>query len=285
MKLLKPKTISETLKMREDFPGEARILAGGTDLVPRINRRDLRPKVLVSIKGVQGLQFIQEVDGGLRIGPLVTHADLAADPLVRKRYPSLALASAQVGSPLIRNLGTLGGNLCWASPAADTAPPLLCLGAEIIWREGDQEHQEPLEHFFKGVNQTSLSKTALVTGIFIPPQPLEYKSVFLKLGLRNSVTTAVVSVAATAAFEGEDRANRFKIALGSVGSVPLLAKKAVEYLTGKSLDPEVINEAADLAAQEASPISDIRASAWYRTEMIRVFTRRALSTLLGIEER
>lgn len=271
--------------MCEDFRGEARILAGGTDLVPRMNRRDLKPKVLVSIKGVQDLQFIQEVGGGLRIGPLVTHTDLAADPLVVKRYPSLVQASAQVGSPLIRNLGTLGGNLCWASPAADTAPPLLCLGAEIIWREGDREHQEPLEHFFKGVNQTSLSKTALVTGIFIPPQPLGYKSIFLKLGLRNAVTIAVVSVAATMVLEGEGRANQFKIALGSVGPVPLLAKKAAEYLTGKSLDPEVIDEGADLAAQEASPISDIRASAWYRTEMIRVYTRRAISNLLGIEER
>jgi carbon-monoxide dehydrogenase medium subunit len=284
MKFLKPKTILEAINMLEDFGSEASIMAGGTDLMPKINSRELKPKVLISINKIQQLDYIQETDGGLLIGPMTTHSRLVNSLLIREKANSLSMASAQVGSPLIRNIGTIGGNLCWASPAADTAPPLLSLGAEIIWREGSIEHKTPLESFFKGVNGTCLLSTGLVTGIFIPSPPSGTKTIFLKLGLRNAVTISVVSVAVAIVLEGDLIAKSVKIALGSVAPTPLLATAAEGFLIGKKVSIENITLAAQIVADSTLPISDVRASAWYRKEMARIYTIRALSAIAGLKE-
>jgi len=284
MKVLKPQTISEAIHMLEDLGPGVRILAGGTELMPMINRRELTPSALVCIRNIEQLNSIQETNDGLLIGPCTPHARLLNSPLVQKRAYSLAIASAQLGNPLIQNLGTIGGNLCWASPAADTAPPLLSLGAEVIWREGDEEHRTALDSFFKGVNSTSLPPTALVTGIFIPFPISGMKTVFLKLGLRNAATISVVSVAVAMALNGDRVVRSVRIALGSVAPIPLLANAAGKYLTGKKIAPDSITMAAKLAADNTSPISDVRASARYRKQMARTYTIRALSAAAGLKE-
>lgn len=284
MKILKPKTLSETLQILNDHGPEAQVLAGGTDLVPQINMRRLKPKLLVSIRGISELSYIRENGDGLSLGPLTSHAQLAQAARVREKMPCLANASAQLGSPLIRSIGTVGGNLCSASPAADTAPPLLSLGAEIIWQDSTTEHRTPLELFFKDVNRTSLPSNALLTGILIPAKHPETNSVFLKLGLRNALAISVVSVAVCASFDTDRRVKHIRISLGSVAPVPLLAKAAGEYLTGKKIETKTISEAAKIAADEASPISDVRASAWYRKEMAALYTKRALLAVTGLTE-
>ena len=284
MRLFKPRTISEAIHMLEDLGSGTRMLAGGTDIMPMVHRRQIKPKALVSIRDIKRLDFIKERSNGLLIGPLTTHASVANSRLVREKAESLAISSSLVGSPVTRNLGTIGGNLCWASPAADTAPPLLSLGAEIMWREGDEEHKSPLDSFFKGVNRTSLPPRALVTGIFVPPPISGMKTMFLKLGLRNAVTISVVSVAVAMALDVDRVVRSVRIVLGSVAPIPLVANAASRYLTGKEVNPETLTTAANLAADETTPISDVRASAWYRKEMARVYTIRALSAAAGLME-
>ena len=264
--------------MLADFAPEATIVAGGTDLLPPVNRFLLKPKVLISIRNISELNDIREAEGGLMIGPLVTHSSLANSPAVKAKAGSLAEAAARVGSPLIRNLGTIGGNICWASPAADTAPPLLTLGAAVIWQQGGRERKKDLADFFIGPNQTCLPPGALVTGIWVPPLPPEMKTIFLKLGLRNGAAISVVSVAASLVLENR-MVRSVRLAFGSVAPMPFLASQAEKFLSGKPLEAETIAAAADLAAAEASPVSDVRASSWYRREMTRVYARRALTAL------
>lgn len=283
MRFFSPKTISEAISILGDFGPEAKVLAGGTDLMPRINRRQIKPKVLVSIRNIEELDSIQERSDALMIGPSTTHAFLANSPMVREKAETLAISSSLVGSPLIRNLGTIGGNLCWASPAADTAPPLLSLGAEIIWQERGNEQRCPLDAFFKGVNATALPPTALVTGISIPVSALGMRTTFMKIGLRNAVNISIVSVAVAMTLDGDRMARRVRISLGAVAPVPLLANAASNYLAGKEISPETIATSANIAAEEITPISDVRASSWYRKEMARVYTIRALSAAAGIE--
>ncbi len=212
------------------------------------------------------------------IGPLVTHSSLANSPTVKAKASCLAEAAARLGSPLIRNLGTIGGNLCWASPAADTAPPLLALGAAVIWQQGGREGKKDLADFFIAPNRTCLPPGALVTGIWVPPSPPGMKTIFLKLGLRNGAAISVVSVAASLVLEN-CMVERVRLAFGSVAPVPFLACQAEKFLSGKPLEAETMGTAADLAAAEASPVSDVRASSWYRREMTRVYARRALTAL------
>lgn len=281
MKVIKPQDITEALQVLNDYGPEARILAGGTDLVPGINMGEPRPKALVSIRKFEELDYIREEDDALIIGPATTHAKIARSTAIQEKAGALALASAKVGSPQIRNLGTVGGNLCWASPAADTAPALLSLGAHIVWRDGSGEHREPLENFFKGVNTTLLPAGALVTSIVIPNSALWTKSVFLKLGMRNAMTISIVNVAVSVALDADNTVKDIKISLGSVAPTPILAGKAGAYLINKKPDLEMISAAAQIAADETSPISDMRASAWYRKEMARVHTKNALSEALG----
>lgn len=283
MRFFKPKTISEAIDILGDFGPEAKVLAGGTDLMPRINRRQIKLKAVVCVRNIGQLDSIRETTDGLIIGSSTTHTSLANSPVIRKKAEILAISSSLVGSPLIRNLGTIGGNLCWASPAADTAPPLLSLGAEIIWQERGNEHRCPLDSFFKGVNLTTLPPTALVTGISIPLLGLGMRTTFMKIGLRNAVNISVVSVAVAMILDGDRIARRVRISLGAVAPVPLLANAASKYLTGKEISPDTIAVSANLAAEEITPISDVRASSWYRKEMARVYTTRALSAAAGLK--
>ena len=281
MKIFRPKKLPEALKIVRDFGGEGQVLAGGTDIVPKLNLRQISPKALVSIRGIKELDYIRKKDNELHIGPLTTHARISTSVEVLDLAPCLSQASAQVGSPLIRSIGTLGGNLCWASPAADTAPPLLSLDAEVIWQDETVQKRIPLKSFFQDVNQTTLPATALITGIVIPEKKPNFRSVFLKLGMRNAVTISVVSVAIFATFDQNRVVEDIRISLGSVAPTPIIAKAAGEFLMGKEMERATVIEAANIAVGEISPISDVRASSWYRKEMTAILTRRALEAVAG----
>jgi len=220
---------------------------------------------------------------GLRIGALVKHAALENSPLLRDGWGILASAAHKVGSPQVRHLGTLGGNLCNASPAADTAPALLVLEAEATLVRQEGERHIPLECFFTGPGLTALKEDEIFKEIFIPEGPANSSWVYLKLGRRKSLDLALTCVAVLLTLDpGTGTCRRARVALGAVSPTPMRARKTEEFLEGRRLEESVIREAGKIAQQECRPISDIRASAEYRKEMVMVLVERAIKKSLDI---
>ncbi len=255
----------------------ARILAGGTDLMPALKRGEVDAEYVISINSVPGLDALEYDEGrGLRIGARVTYSQLLSSTAVREQYPVLVEAAQQVGGVQVRNLATIAGNLCHAAPSADMAPPLLVLAArvEIIGPGGSRSLD--LEEFFRGPNRSALKAREMLAGLVVPALDGAWGASYLKLGQRSAMEIALVGVAA-AVKKGNGRCQEARIALGAVAARPIRARKAEESLAGKELTAEVIAQAAKLAARSARPISDVRCSARYRREMVMVLTRRALA--------
>lgn len=281
--LLQPGSLAEAAGLLEQHGEEARPLAGGTDLFVQLKTRRLRVPRLVDLRAIAGLAEITYRPGeGLEIGPLVTHARLASHPVVREKFTALAEACASVGSPQVRNLGSIGGNLCNASPAADTAPALLALGAVLRLLGPRGEREVPLAAFFLGPGRTALSAGELVRAVWLPEPAPGTASTYLKLGRRQALEIAVAGVALAARRAG-DAWRDCRLALGAVAPTPLLAVRAAAELEGTDWSGQALRNAARVAAQECSPISDQRASAEYRRDMVGVLTVRAASRLAGKE--
>jgi carbon-monoxide dehydrogenase medium subunit len=233
----------------------------------------------VDISSIPGLKGIAGKGGSIKIGATTRLTEVAESLVLRESLPMLAEAANQVGSLQIRNQATLGGNLCNASPAADTAVSLLALNARIWLKSRDRERHASLEEFFVGPGKTILMPGEILTRIEVPVSDSTQSSCFMKLGRRNAFTLSIISVAVVTRAE-DGGFQRVRIALGAAAPTPMRAKKAEEYLIGKKADESVIDEAARIAADEVSPISDVRASAEYRKDMARVLTRRALLACL-----
>jgi len=275
-----PKSLDEALQILAENQERARIIAGATDLILEIERGQ-RPDidVLIDITRIPGLDSILVDDEGwIRIGPLATHNHCAGSELLQERANALALACWSVGAPQIRNRGTLAGNLITASPANDTITPLMAFGAKLTLRSAHGERDVPLKDFYQGVRKTVLAPDEILTAIRFPLPGESTRSTFIKLGLRQAQAISVVNVAALVEVF-DDRVGRASIALGSVAPTIIHALEAEAYLNGKVLNPDVIGEASRLAAEAATPISDIRATASYRKEMVEVCTSRALTML------
>ncbi len=281
-----PDSMQAVLELLDEHCDHARIVAGATDLILELER-GLRPEVktLIDITRIPGLDRI-EVDekGWIHIGPLVTHNHVAGSSTIIDRAFALAQACWGVGAPQIRNRGTVAGNLITASPANDSIAPLMAFGALVSLRSARGERVVPLEEFFNGVRQTVMQKDELLTDISFPTLPSGSRSTFIKLGLRRAQAISVVNVAVMIETDGQ-KVKGAKITLGSVAPKVIRAQEAEQFLAGKPLTTEVITEAGDRAAAAAAPIDDLRGSAQYRTEMVRVFTRRALQSLAEGRER
>jgi carbon-monoxide dehydrogenase medium subunit len=223
-------------------------------------------------------------EGWIHLGPLVTHNQCAGSSLLIERAFMLARACWEVGAPQIRNRGTVAGNIITASPANDSIPPLLALGAQLTLRSADHERIIPLNDFYTGVRKTILQDDELVADIAFPAPSQKARSTFVKLGLRRAQAIAVVNVAVVIELEGTV-SKKAAITLGSVAPTVIHAVEAEEFLVGKVLSSDVIESAAKLAEQAARPIDDLRASAEYRSEMIRVCMERALKALAAGDER
>ena len=277
---LKPITLQEACSLRLRYGEDARIMAGGTDLLVKMKQRIENPKYLIDIKGISGLDEIYyEANRRLRIGALVTLRTLETAEIVRKKFDIIAEAARTVGSVQVRSKGTTGGNLCNASPAADTAIPLIAMDAavEICGLKGTKTM--PLESFFEGPGKTTLKQDELLTEILVPEPPPNAGRAFAKHGIRNLMEIAVASVAVSIEFT--DRiCKRARIALGSVAPAPIRAIDAEEVLVGEEFGDELVEKAAETAAKEIRPISDIRSSAEYRRRVTRVLVRRALTEAL-----
>ncbi len=253
-----------------------RFLAGGTDLLVRIHDRQLRPQVVIDLKGIEGMQAINSCDGeGLVVGAATPLNRLIRDELVRSRYGLLAEAAHTVGSVQIRNRASLGGNISNASPAADAAPALLLYEAEILTWGPSGGRKIPVGEFFKGPGATALGEGEFVFKVRLPILKERSFGVYLKLGRTSVVDLAIVSVAALALEGGEVR-----LALGAVAPTPIRVKEAEAILRNRK-DKEAIREAAAAARRVAAPISDIRASREYRLEMTEVLTARAIEQALA----
>ena len=277
--------IDEVLSVLNKYGDKARIVAGATDLILEIERgirKDI--EVLVDVTRIPDLdQITLDEDDTIHLGPMVTHNHCVASKLIRERAFPLARAAWEVGAPQIRNRGTVAGNLITASPANDTITPLMALGAKVTLRSKNGERQVTLQDFYLGVRKTVMQADEMLVDISLPAMKDNQRGTFLKLGLRRSQAISVVDVALNLTFEG-DSVSEVCITLGAVAPTIIHAKQAEVYLIGRELSDEVIEEAARLTMEASKPIDDIRGSAKYRREMVRVLTARGLGSISRSEE-
>lgn len=276
-KFFKAASAQEVCDLLAQYGGSACLLAGGTDVMVSINERAFSPEVLIYI-GECGLSGIREEGGGLCLGAATPYADIINSPLVAARAPLLQAAVSQIGSPAIRNAGTIGGNLGTASPAADSATALLALGAslKIVSKEG--ERSVAVADFFTGPRQNDLRENELIQEVVIPAPPAGTRWAYRKLGKRRAQSLSVVSVAVYCVFKGSV-CTLARIALGAVAPTPMLALEAAEKLQAKTLNAELIEQAARAAAAATDPIDDVRSSAWYRRRASEVLVKRLLTEI------
>lgn len=267
-------TAKEAVSLLARFRGEACPIAGGTDLVVQMRYREASPKYLINLKTISDLDYLVEDAGGLRIGALTTIRAIETSPLIKERYGILAQAAHLLGSVQVRNLATIGGNLCHAAPSAETAAPLLALGARARLLSTDGERTIPLEDFFVGPSKTSLKEGEILTELQAPTPSPKSAGVYLKHSIRKAMDIAFIGTGVVVEMDGES-CKDIKIALGAVAPVPMRAPKAEAHLRGKKLEEGLLREAGEIASLECSPISDIRCSAEHRREIVKVFVRRA----------
>jgi carbon-monoxide dehydrogenase medium subunit len=295
---LKPKTIEEALSLLNQYGQKAALIAGGTDVIVMIKQKAIAPEILISLQGVPGLDQIK-YNGTLSIGPMVTHRAIEKYEVIRKNFSALTDAADFLGSVQIRNVATIGGNICTAAPSADTATPLLVLGAQAKIKSLKEERTVPVEEFFKGPGENVLKTGEMVKELFIPKLLPNTGSAYYKLQRRLALDLPILGVSVLLSLdrnkvtcsdmlctaspissilhkmeEDEITCKDVKIALGVAAPTPMRAVKAETLLKGKKLSDELLEEVANTASQEAQPRDTIRGEAWYRKDMIRVLLKR-----------
>lgn len=272
-------SVEEAVRLLADYGERARVVAGGTDLLIEIEHQTRTPAALIDITRIGGLDELRlREDGLIHMGPMVTHAQAASSPLLQEHALPLAQACWGVGGPALRNRGTIAGNLVTASPANDTITALRALDATITLRSVRGERQIPISDFYTGVRRTVMAPDELLTGISFRALKAPYKGVYLKLGLRRVLAIAVTNVAIVLGIE-EGKVTTARITLGSVAPTIIRAPEAETALLQHPLDDATIEQAAELAAQAARPIDDVRGSAWFRKEEVVALVRRGLQAL------
>ena len=247
----------------------------------QIRGKAVKPEYVIDIGYIPKLDYINyDEKQGLKIGALTTIRAIEKSDKLRQLYPVISQAAGLLGSVAIRNVATIGGNLCNAAPSADTAPPLIGLSAKARVAGPGGERLVSLEDFFTGPGETVLKDGELLLEIQVPVPPSDTRGVYLKHS-RSAVDLATVGVAVIITLESGGTCRDVKIVLGAVAPTPMRAKKAEEMLRGKKIEPALIEEVAQVTSGEAQPITDVRASAEYRKEMVKVFTRRAIEQIIA----
>jgi carbon-monoxide dehydrogenase medium subunit len=278
---LAPSSLDEALHILQDKGQDAKVLAGGTDLLVQMKEKKLRPGLLVDIGSLDALRGIRLGEGYVWVGSLSTHWDLAHSPLIQKHGLALAQGASTVGSPQIRHRGTIGGNIANASPAADTLPPLVVLEAEVQVSSLSESRWLAIESLMTGPSQTTLSAHELITAVRFPLRGKGFHSQYEKFGSRRALSVAMASVAAAAAEKEVGRLERFRIALGAVSPTVVRAAGAEELLEGKILEASLIDRAAAAVGMECSPIDDVRGSVWFRRQLVEVLLALILRSWQG----
>ncbi len=320
-RLLRPRGIEEAVRSLSEHAGNIRVLAGGTDLIPSMRQKLFEPAYLLDLRGIAALRGIKPLsDGGVEIGALTALRAIERSDFLRLHYPVLAEASSTVASPVLRNMGTIGGNICldtrclwynqsltwrkgcgfcikkdgdlchvapggtkcWAVFSGDTPPALLCLNAEIEITSASGMRRIPLRDFYTGLgdNYRSLQPNELVTRIFLPATSADYRGVYRKLRVRGSIDYPLAGVAVVVKRSNGHIADA-RIGITAVNPAPMLVKGITELLSGKVLDNELAGLAGDLAANTSKPLTTSALTPEYRREMIRVFTKRAVLAAAG----
>jgi carbon-monoxide dehydrogenase medium subunit len=280
LQYLEPTTLGEAVSLLARYGDEAKAIAGGQTLIPMLRQRLLSPSYLVSLSAIPELRRIEkDGQGNLLIGACASHRAVEVSPQVREGWPILAETVAKVAAPQIRNLGTLGGDLCHSEYGADPPATLLALEAQARIVGPTGERWLPLEEFFVDLYQTALGPAELLTQLKLPPLPSKSKMIYIKYALR-AMDPAIVGVAVVMEVE-DGRCRKARIGLNGAAPVPLRARQAEAALQGRRLDQATLEEAARAAQAEAAPFTNAYASAEYRRRMVGVFVKRALRLAQG----
>jgi carbon-monoxide dehydrogenase medium subunit len=277
--LSEPETVPEAIEVLARLDGEARVIAGGTALVPTMRLGLVRPDRLVSLHRVPALSGIRVDGGAIDIGAMTSLAALSRHDAVRSGWPLLSQAAHRVATPAIRSTATLGGNLCYAEAASDPAPALLCLEAQVRVAGPSGERAVPLARFFAGFYETALAPGEILTAVRVPAAPSGARTGYMRFCPRSAEDKPLVGVAALLVLDAAKHVAEIRIALGGAAPTPIRARRAESALRGEPLTDAAIRVAAEAAAMEADPLSDLMGSAAYRREMIRVWVRRLLLSL------
>ncbi len=323
-RFLAPASADEAARLLHEHGPDAMPVAGGTDLYPNMKRRQFEPKVLVGLRGIESMRRLDgSSEKGLHIGALVTLTEVAESPLIQSAYPALARASSLVSSPPLRNMGTIGGNLCidtrcnyynqtydwrrainfcmkkdgdtcwvapgskrcWAVASADTVPVFMALGAEVTLVGPEGPRRIPVREMYRqdGIDFTTKSPEEILTTIHLPPAG-GLRATYLKLRRRGSIDFPIFGVAAALSSSTDGTVEQVRIVMTAVESAPVEARKAEEFLVGKKLDSETIQEAAAVAYRPAKPLDNTDLTHAYRKKMARVYVARALEELALIRQ-
>ena len=275
-----PCTISECLELKKNLGKAAIYVAGGTDVVPKLKTGALKPGAVISLHRIKGLDIIDVRDDGLFLGALATIRKISLSDALKGEYEVIKEAAGHVSSMQVRNIATIGGNVCNASPSADAVEGLLALDAVCRIQGESGEYEKRLGEFFTGPGTTVLGENELLTGFFIQKPAARTGAAYVKYSIRGDIDISIVGVAAALSPDESGLVKKARILLAAVAPTPLRVPSAEEFLTGKRISEEVIAKAADIAKNACSPIDDQRASAEYRREMVRVQTRIAIEEAL-----
>ena len=273
---LQPNTIPEAITLLQQHGEDAKILSGGQSLIPMMKLRIARPAYLIDINRISGLSYIKEEGAFLKIGGLTREAELEASQLIRSKYPILIDTAHVIADPQVRNLATVAGNLAHGDPANDHPATMLALGAQVVATGSGGERVIPIEEFFLSLFSTALQPDEILTEIRIPSPAPHSGGAYFKLE-RKVGDFATAAVAAQVTQDANGVVQKVGIGLTNVGPTPIKAKKAEDFLRGKKLDGASIRQAAQLAADEAQPSSDLRGPADYKKGLIKELAKRALS--------
>ncbi len=280
-----PTSIEEALAMLEEYKGQARVIAGGTDLIPQLKKKELRVQCLVDISRLDELKGIELEGDTIRIGSGVTHQQLSSSELIRQKATVLAEGASAVGSPQIRYMGTVGGNIVNAQPAADTAIPLLALEAEAEIASSRETRLVPLENLYLGPGQSTVDASAeILVALRFRALGDNQGSAFARLAKRKALSLPILNAAVVVKLDGDGLTfEEARLALGPVALIPFRARRAEEALRGKAVQGEAIRSASEIAAQESQPRSNpLRGSREYRQEMAKVLLKRALERAVQV---
>ena len=275
-----PSTLEEASSLLSQLGPDALIFAGGTDIIPKIRYKRLAPKALVNIKRIPGLAGIEQNEH-LSIGALTTFNDICSSGIVCKWYPHIIEVFSDIASHQVRNLATLGGNICNAAPSADSPPILMAYDSEVEIFNGKGTRTLPLENFFKGPGETDLIRGEILVGVNIPEPKSRTGYAYVKHTVRESLDIAIVGVAVSITLDHENMCSDARIIVGASAPTPLRVREAEEKLIGTVLTPLDMENAGEAASNEISPIDDVRGSADYRREMTIVNLKRAVEIARG----
>jgi len=274
-----PRTLDEAIGLLQKLGPDAKLLSGGQSLIPMMKLRILSPQHIVDINRIPGLDYISENDGHLKIGALAREHQLETSEIIDSKLPILADTAKFIADPLVRSQATVCGNLAHGDPANDHPATMLALGAKVVATGPNGQREIAIEDFFPGLFTTALEPEEILTEIRIPLPPAKSGGAYLKLE-RKVGDFATAGVAVQLTLDDAGNCSKAGVGLTNVGMTPIKATKTESFLAGKTLDEATINEASVIAASESQPMDDIRGSAEYKRDLVRVLTARALTRAL-----